>query len=375
MFGVVLALVVLGGAVGHCDWTTFRHDAARSGMGDKPIAALPALGWRAQLGGSVDGSPIVAAGAVYVGTNHGIFACVDAVSGAVRWRASVDGAIASAAALSGDRILVCTGRGFLYCLSTGGDVLWRAHAWDAAVGSPLVAGGTCFWGTMDGVFHATSVADGLTTWQVNLAGGVSSACASDGRRLYVSDEGGSVWALAPEDGKVVWTRATGCPGMAAPVVAGGQLVVPLVTPTRLVPPKVSYLLTLDCETGALLSQVSGSRSIFASPVVANSRVAYASVEGYLSDTLLRCVDLGTGVQTYERRLGGVVDSSPAWVGDLAYFGAQDGCLYTTRLSDGMILGRTKLAPKIFSSPALDGGALYVGASDGYLYCLRSGAPQ
>ncbi len=375
MFSTALAVLALGCVHAPCDWTTFRHDAARSGLGDKPISAPPALAWRAQLGGSVDVSPVVAGGAVYVGNNHGVLASIDAGSGAIRWRAGLEGAIASAAALTGDRLLVCTARGFLYCVSTGGDVLWRSHAWDAAVGSPLVAGSTCFWGTMDGVLHATSVADGSTLWSADLAGAVSSACASDGRRIYVADEGGSVWALSPTDGKPAWRRETGCPAMAAPVVEGGRLIVPLVTPTRLVPPKVNYLLGLDAETGAPFLQVNGSRSIFASPVVANGRVAYASVEGYLSDTLLRCADLVTGVQSYERRLGGVVDSSPAWAGDIEYFGGQDGCLYTARLSDGMILSRTRLASKIFSSPALDGGSLYVGASDGYLYCLRSKAPQ
>jgi outer membrane protein assembly factor BamB len=370
MFGSALALLALGCGLARCDWTSFRHDAARSGLGDRLISSPPGLAWRAQLGGSVDGSPVVAGGAVYVGNSHGVFAAIDSATGSIRWRVSLEGAVASSAALSGDLLLVCTARGFLYCLSTRGDLLWRAHAWDAAVGSPLVVGSTCFWGTMDGVLHATSFANGSSTWEAKLSGAVSSACAFDGHRLYVADEGGTVWALSPDNGTVAWRRDTGCPAMAAPVVAGGQLIVPLVCPTRLTPPRVNYLQGLDCDTGAPLLQVSGSRSIFASPVVANGRVTYASVEGYLSDTLLRCVDVATGLQTYERRLGGVVDSSPAWFGDVAYFGGQDGCLYAARLSDGTILSRTKLAPKIFSSPALDGGALYVGASDGNLYCLK-----
>jgi outer membrane protein assembly factor BamB len=305
-----------------------------------------------------------------VGTNRGHFAALDAATGAIRWRTTLEGAVASAAGLAGDRLLLGTARGFLYCISTRGDLLWRVHAWDAAVASPLVLGSTCFWGTMDGIFHATAVSDGSPTWEAALAGGISAACASDGQKLFVADEGGSVWALSPADGKPVWRIETGCPAMAAPVVAGNRLIVPLVAPTRLVPPKVNYLLALDKDTGDVAWQVSGSRSIFASPVVADARVAYASVEGYLSDAFLRCADLASGAQAYERRLAGVVDSSPARAGDVAYFGAHDGCLYAVHLPDGAILTRTKLAPKIFSSPALDGGALYVGASDGFLYCLR-----
>ncbi|MCX7598959.1 MAG: PQQ-binding-like beta-propeller repeat protein [Armatimonadetes bacterium] len=365
---LMAALALPATAVG--DWPTFRGDLARTGRAAAPIGAQPTLAWKTQLGGSVDGSPVVASGTVWVGTNHGTFAAVDAGTGAVRWRVSLDGAVCSAAALAQDRLVIGTARRFLYCLGLDGKTLWRVRAWDAVVASPLVLGDTCYWGSMDGVFHATRLADGAKIWEVQLAGGISAAAASDGQRIFVGDEAGTVWALLPTDGKTLWKVETSCHVMAAPVVADGKLLVPLVSPTRLVPPEIPYLMVLNADTGEQLWHVRGPRSIFASPILAPIGVAYVSVEGYLSDTLLRAQAADGTREVYRQQVGSVVDSSPAWAEDTAYFGAQDGCVYAVRLSDGAVLSRTRLAPKIYSSPALDGGKLYIGASDGHLYCLR-----
>lgn len=366
ILGASLVLTVTAAA----DWPTFRGDVARTGRGEAPISVQPVLAWKAELGGSVDGSPVVAAGVVWVGTNHGTFAAVDANTGTLRWRVSLDGAVCSAAALVRDRLVIGTARRFLYCLGLDGKILWRVRAWDAIVASPLVLGETCYWGSMDGVFHATRLADGAKVWEVQLAGGISAAAASDGQRIFVGDEAGTVWALSPSDGKVLWKVETAGHVMAAPVSAEGKLIVPIVSPTRLVPPEIPYLAVLNADTGEELWHVRGPRSIFAGPVIIPTGVAYVSVEGYLSDTFLRA-HLADGTrEIYKQRLGGVVDSSPAWAEDTAYFGAHDGCLYVVRLSDGAVLSRTKLAAKVYSSPALDGGKLYIGASDGYLYCLR-----
>jgi outer membrane protein assembly factor BamB len=368
--GVVLAggLALTVAAV--ADWPTFRGDSARTGRGAAPIAAQPTLLWKAWLGGSVDGSPVVASGTVWVGTNRGMFAALDAATGAVRWRVSLEGAVCSAAALARNRLVIGTARRFLYCLGLDGKVLWRARAGDAVVASPLVLGETCYWGSMDGVFHATRLSDGAKVWQVGLSGSISAAAASDGERIFVGDEAGSVWALSPTDGRVLWKVDTSCHVMAAPVFADGRLLVPLVSPTRLVPPEIPYLMVLNPDTGEELWHIRGPRSIFASPVMMPMGVAYVSVEGYLSDTFWRAHSADGTREIYKQRLGGVVDSSPAWAEDMAYFGAHDGCVYAVRLSDGVVVSRTKLAAKIFSSPALDGGKLYIGASDGHLYCLQ-----
>jgi outer membrane protein assembly factor BamB len=223
---------------------------------------------------------------------------------------------------------------------------------------------------MDGVLHATRLADGTSVWETQLSGGISAAPAEADGVIYVGDEGGVVWAVEASSGGVLWKREAGCPVMAAAVVAGDALLVPLVSPSQLTPPKVPYLVLLSRATGEVRWQVVEARSIFSSPLWGPTGILCVSVEGYLSETFLRCHGVEAGQELWKQRLMGVVDSSPAMAGDRIYFGAHDGCLYVANAQSGVILSRTRLAEKIFSSPALDGGRLYIGANDGCLHCLK-----
>jgi outer membrane protein assembly factor BamB len=366
---VAVAGLGAGGAV-PAAWPTFRGDNARSGRASPPISDQPRVLWRAELGGSVDGSPVIADGRVFVGTSEGTLAALEAASGKRLWRCQLEGAICSAAAVAEGCLVVGTARGFLYCFGLDGQLRWRLHAWDAIVASPLVEGGVCVWGSMDGLLHATRLRDGTVLWERELAGGVSAAAAGAGETVYVGDEGGTVWALGREDGKVRWKRETGCPVMAAAVLAGDTLLVPLVSPTRLAPPKIPYLLALDPGSGAVRWQLVEARSVFATPLVGPVGAIYISVEGYLSETFLRCQAFDGSQQLWQQRLGGVVDSSPVLAGERLYFGAHDGCLYIAHSATGAVLARIQLAHKIYSSPAVDEGRLYIGADDGFLYCLQ-----
>ncbi len=353
------------------DWPQFRADALHSGKGDAPISDSPQVAWRVRLGGSVDGSPIVVGGRVYVGTNEGRMCAVDAATGRLLWTFEAAGAIAMAAGAWSGRIVFGDAAGFFYCLSADtGKQLWRLHTRDSIVASPLMLGEACYWGGMDGLMRAVRVADGTVLWQRRLNGPISASAVSDGRAVYIADESGVIWALDARSGHVIWSTKTDAWGMSPLVLAGGVLIAPLVCPTRLAPPRVNYLVALRPADGDVLWTVRHARSIFAAPILVGERVAYISVEGYLSATVLRVVNSADGREVLKRPLGGVVDSSPAWAGQRMYFGCHDGHLYAVNLADFSVIARVPLAPKIFSSPALSGGRLFIGASDGCLYCLK-----
>ncbi|MBC7288450.1 MAG: PQQ-like beta-propeller repeat protein, partial [Armatimonadetes bacterium] len=204
-------------AEGAAEWPTFRADIGRTGRAEQALSENPSVLWACDLGGSVDGSPVVLDQRVFVGNSHGRFACVAAADGKLLWDTHLDGAVCSAAAADGQRIVVGTSRGFLYCLSPGGKMLWRLHCWDAVVASPLILGDRCFWGSMDGVLHCAALASGQELWTCQLSGGISAAPASDGKVIFVADEAGDIWAIRPSDGSIVWRYQSECPAMAAPV--------------------------------------------------------------------------------------------------------------------------------------------------------------
>ena len=120
-------LLAAPGAV-RADWPTFRGDNARSGHASAGISDQPTVVWKVELGGSVDGSPVVAGGKVFVGTSSGAFAALAAQTGEVLWRTRLDGAICSAAAVAGERLVVGTSRR-------------RVRAYDQPLGETAPSGG------------------------------------------------------------------------------------------------------------------------------------------------------------------------------------------------------------------------------------------
>jgi len=65
------------------DWPVACHDLARTGIADGAGPAGTEVVWATNLGGSVDGSPIVVGERVYVGTSAGKFAALSRADGSV----------------------------------------------------------------------------------------------------------------------------------------------------------------------------------------------------------------------------------------------------------------------------------------------------
>src|SRR5436309_2246606 len=68
-------------------WTTYRHDAARSGIDpDSANPVTPSQAWQTSaLDGEVYGQPLVFGAYVYVATENDTIYKLDAASGAVLW--------------------------------------------------------------------------------------------------------------------------------------------------------------------------------------------------------------------------------------------------------------------------------------------------
>jgi hypothetical protein len=99
---VVVALAcaaVLTGSLGRCAdvaraavpaWTTYRHDASRSGIDPESTSPLPpAPAWQtAPLDGNIYGEPLEYGPRVYVATENDSIYSLDAVTGGVVWEST-----------------------------------------------------------------------------------------------------------------------------------------------------------------------------------------------------------------------------------------------------------------------------------------------
>lgn len=370
--GVVPALV-LSAAIAWADWPMFGGGPTHLAVGDRGPGPGAAVLWSVALGSSVDSSPAVAENRVYVGTADGDLCAVSADRGEVLWRFATGGTVISSPALAGDRVVFGSVDTFVYCLQAAdGQQAWKYRTWKPVVGSPTIVEGVAYLGSMDGTLTALGMEKGDVRWQVQDAAGISGAPVVDNGWVFYGDRGGTVHARRAEDGKQVWEATSKCPVVAAPSLVGSLLLVPYMSYTALVPPKVDYLIAYDGATGArrwALNSAPSSISVFTTPALVENVAYFAAVEGYLSKTEMRAVSLADGSLLWKRDLPAIVASGPAVAGDYLYSGAGDGALYVLARQTGQLVARVPLATKIYSSPAVSGGRVYVGANDGRLYCV------
>ena len=72
---------------------------------------------------------------------------------------------------------------------------------------------------------------------------------------------------------------------------------------------------------------------------------------------------------WEFETGGVIDSSPAVVGGVAYIGSWDQHMYAVDVATGELRWRVETQGRVGSSPVVADGVVYFGSDDGHLYAL------
>ncbi|HEY7234060.1 MAG TPA: PQQ-binding-like beta-propeller repeat protein [Gemmatimonadaceae bacterium] len=213
------------------------------GAGDGGIYALDATTgrrkWRAQTEGRVRASPAVANGRVYAGSYDGRVYCYDLTSGALRWRYDTEGvtlqsklygfdrrSIQSSPAVDNGVVYVGARDGFLYAIGADdGKLRWRVdHKISWIITSPAVSEHVIFAGSSDAHFAQALDSTGTERWRFGADVPVWSSPAVAGDLVYFGDAAGRVHAVDRVTGKEHWMFRTGATVFSSPVVAGDLVV-------------------------------------------------------------------------------------------------------------------------------------------------------
>jgi outer membrane protein assembly factor BamB len=209
------------------------------GAGDGRVYAVDARTgrerWRAATGGRVRSSPAVDGDRVYVGSADGCIYAFDRGTGALRWRFETEGArlesrrfgfdrrtVQSSPALSGGAVFVGGRDGFLYALdAASGRLRWRVdHKVSWVNSSPAVSDGVVYAGSSDGQFvQAVDAATGRERWRTR-TGLTWSSPAVAGDMVYAGDGAGRLDALDRRTGQLRWSFRTGSQIFSSPTPDG-----------------------------------------------------------------------------------------------------------------------------------------------------------
>jgi outer membrane protein assembly factor BamB len=200
-----------------------------------------AVRWRVRTGGRVRSSPAVVGGVAYVGSADGSVYAVNVRTGAVRWRFDTLGrslhsrdfgfdrrTVQSSPAVVDGTVYVGARDGILYAIDAAtGRERWRNdHHVSWVNTSPAVSAGHVYAGSSDAQFvQAVDAATGREVWRAKADGIVWSSPAVAGGTVYVGDGLGVLRALDAETGVERWVYRTGARILGSPVPASGMVVV------------------------------------------------------------------------------------------------------------------------------------------------------
>jgi outer membrane protein assembly factor BamB len=378
----------------NADWT-HRGGTARHIQPHGALSATPQLIWAASIGAGnarrarISAAPVVAEGRIFtIDANAALVAT--ATNGATLWTADLTAPFDRSGGLSGGGLAYGGGR--LFATTPYGEVL------------------------------AIDPASGTIAWRQRVEAPVTGSPATDGTAVYVAARDGSSWAIAADDGRVLWTSpglpaTSGVVGSAAPAVGERSVVFPFasgvvatilkdggtiawsapiagqrlgrafaavadVTGDPVIDGGVIYLGTSAGRTVALSS--SGGEQIWAAgegaagPILAvGGSLFMINDEG----ALLR-LDQATGATIWtaplpyfdtdkpRRRKAITAHYGPVLAGGRIVVASEDGALRFFDPTNGASLGNIALPGGAASQPALAGGVLYVVSQAGQLLAFR-----
>ena len=337
--------------------TTFHGNDARTGVfSSAGPKSSPRVLWTFKTDGPIFGSPAVAGGVVYIGSDDSFLYALDQETGTLKWKFETQGRIASSPAVSDGLVYFGSYDGVFYAVDAGtGKEKWHFEtdyerrfeapgihgtrpphqripdAWDFYESSPLVHSDRVYFGSGDGNVYSLDAGSGALRWKFHTGDVVHTSPAADGNTIYVGSFDTWMYAIDADNGTERWRFKTG-------------------------EDPVRYN-----QTG-----------LTSSPVVVAGTVYFGC-----RDAHVYAVDAATGRQKWAYFTDhGWVSATPAVRGDTLYIGTGSNLRFMAlNTADGSARFSVPIKSAIFSSVALAGDLAYVGTMSGELaaYDVKDGS--
>ena len=369
------------------DWPSIRRGADGTGWspGPAPEAPFTAL-WEIDTPGAMMASPAVVGDTVFITTEDGVAAGLNAENGETRWDYEIGSPSDSAPAVAGDTVYLGSRNHRILALGQqDGQPRWERNLGNIVLGSAIVVDGTVYIGSTNGELEALDAATGERRWSVKANGWVVGHPATDGSVVAVTSLGERFITIDAETGRRRLVFFSGTPVVGGPIIAegrahfvtnrGGVWAMDTAAVSRPFS-RFAYVAKFNFFYWRLLKtppQQTGTVWVAS----ARGRVKYspAYADGRLfvvnEDNRATAFDAASGEELWDAQLDEEVIAEPMAAGDVLILGTVDGALIALNTSDGTEAWRHTLAGTWLSAtPVVSGDTLYAPTADGRLLALR-----
>lgn len=218
---------------------------------------------------------------------------------------------------------------------------------------------------VSGMVSALSTSDGEMVWSVKVSehSGVHATPLLLGNLLVVCDDRGGITAMEVATGSVAWTTDIGDPVYATPAANDSLVFIPT---TR------GQFVALDPNLGDVrwTFDLTSDDVYISSPAVGEWEVIFGASDGWV-----RAIDPGTGDLLWQTELDGAVTAPPLITDGTIYVGTMRGRLFGLSRENGAVVWDTELDGRIKSPFAARGKDIVVLSEPRHVYLFRPGTEQ
>jgi outer membrane protein assembly factor BamB len=275
--------------------------------------------WSYSAKATVEISPNLVGGVLYLQNKHATVSAVSARTGKRTWQRYLGNLSASSPTYSRGRLFVTTLSKDAYALSVRkkGKTAWHRSLPSRSESTPIVVGRNVIFGSEDGTVYSLGWKTGRTRWKHHARGAVKGALAYWRGRVYYGTYGGQVVALNARTGRVSW-RATqnglalGRAGnfYATPTVAFGRVYIGNTD---------GRVYSFSAKTGRLAWSHSTGNYVYAAAAAADTPKTRPTVYVGSFDGRFYALDAKRGQVKWSFPAGSSISGAPTVIGSIVYF--------------------------------------------------------
>ena len=311
--------------------------------------------WSFECEDEVRSSPIVHAGAVYVGCYDNNLYALDAKDGRFLWKYATEAGIASRPIADDETVYVGSEDLRMHAVTArNGHLVWTYYCEGPIRSSATVSHGHLFFGSDDAHLHVVNMLSGRRAWRTEATGPVRSTPLIDSERVYFGCESGDFYCVDFK-GEMKWRYKAKRAVTSSPIVSEGMLYFTSLDWT---------LYAVEAEGGWMAWRFRMGRPSISSPAIAEGRLFVGCADGNIY-----CVEARSAREIWRFQTEHQVTGSPVIHEDSLYCGSVDGSLYCLDARSGRQRWRFHTGGPITGTPFIADNTLYIGSNDHRIYAL------